>query len=167
MKYCDLKLNFVKNANRNATFQKPRKMRKIMLADLGNGYLQFLAIFLCHIHTCTSSASGKLSLHFVHFALSDFSEILVAFTFKRHFAESQSCAGRSCPYEFRFSPRRSCLMRSDHRQVRHVFVISGRSSQRFSGSEGALSVAFQLVCPSSLRTFRQSQDWQPLNKPSA
>ena len=83
----------------------------------------------------TSAASGKLSLHFVHFALSDFSEILVAFPFKRHFAESQSCVGRSCPFEFGFFPRRSCLMSSDHRQLRHVFVISDRSSQCFSGSE--------------------------------
>ena len=95
-----------------------------------------------HTHTvlyCTSSASGKLSLHFAHIALPDFLEIFVVSPFKQHFAESQSCVGRSCPYEFGFFPRRSCLVSSDRRQVRHVFVISDCSSQRFSGSGIQLS----------------------------
>ena len=59
--------------------------------------------------------------------------------FKRHFGESQSCVAWSCPYDFQFFPRRTCLMSSDRRQVREVFVISDRSSQRFSGSEIQLS----------------------------
>ena len=64
-----------------------------------------------------------------------FSEILVAFPLKRYFAESQSCVERSCPYEFRFFCCRSCLMSSDPHLMWQLFVISDRSSWRFSGSE--------------------------------
>ena len=86
-----------------------------------NIYEKFLSYFLRFI---------KIGAYLVHFALLDFSEILMAIPFKRHFAESQSCIGRSYPYEFGFFPRCSCLMRSDPRQVRQVFQIACRGASQ-------------------------------------